>query len=507
MNLVHWLLRAAKDTPDAPALLQGEDVVRDYAGFAARVARLAGAFADRGIRPGDRIALFMANRTDYLEIIYGAFYAGAAVVPINFKLHAKEAAFIIDDAKASLVIADAKVTSELRAMLVGRTVLSVEGDAYAGFDAHPPMAEPASRDPEDLAWLFYTSGTTGRPKGVVLTFGILMAMSQCYLSGVDEVRPGDAALYAAPMSHAAGMYNFIHVLRGARHVVPSSGGFDADEILDLAPRIRDISMFAAPTMIRRLTDRALARGLRGEGLRTIVYGGGPMYLADIEEAVEVFGPRFVQIYGQGESPMTITSLSRARIADREHPRWRERLASVGTAQACVEVRVADEEGNPLPIGVAGEIMVRGATVMAGYWRNEAATAQAIRDGWLRTGDVGALDEDGYLTLRDRSKDVIISGGSNIYPREVEEALLQHGGVHEVAVVGRFSAEWGEDVVAFVVPRPGHVIDPEELDHCCTEQIARFKRPKQYFVVETLPKNNYGKVLKTELRAQLRGVAV
>lgn len=229
-------------------------------------------------------------------------------------------------------------------------------------------------------------------------------------------------------------------------------------------------------------------------------------MADIEEAVAIMGPRFVQIYGQGESPMTITALSRSLVADRSHPRWRERLGSVGIAQSCVEVRVGDEDGHQLPAGETGEILVRGAPVMLGYWRNPEATAQTIREGWLWTGDVGSMDDDGFLMLKDRSKDVIISGGSNIYPREVEEALLLHPAISEVSVVGRPSSEWGEDVVAFVVANRGAKLDTSELDRHCLKHIARFKRPKSYIVVEELPKNNYGKVLKTELRARLARLA-
>ena len=224
-----------------------------------------------------------------------------------------------------------------------------------------------------------------------------------------------------------------------------------------------------------------------------------MYLADIVEAVEWFGPKFVQIYGQGECPMTITALSRDEVAERAHPRWRERLGSVGRAQSVVEVAIGGADGM-LPVGETGEIMVKGAPVMPGYWRDDAATARTLRDGWLMTGDVGRLDGDGYLTLVDRSKDLIISGGSNIYPREVEEVLLQHPAVHEVSVVGRPSAQWGEEVVAFVVC--AREVSEGELDAYCLDNIARFKRPKGYVFLDDLPKNNYGKVLKTELRERL-----
>jgi long-chain acyl-CoA synthetase len=205
--------------------------------------------------------------------------------------------------------------------------------------------------------------------------------------------------------------------------------------------------------------------------------------------------------------MTITALPRELVSDRTHSRWRERLASVGRAHSVVEVRVADPDGRVLPPGETGEVLARGAPVMLGYWRNAEATAKTLRDGWLWTGDLGILDEEGFLTLKDRSKDLIISGGANIYPREVEEVLLMHPSVQEVSVVGRPDPEWGEVVVAFVVAKPGTAVDPAVLDRHCVEHIARFKRPKSYFALEALPKNNYGKVLKTELRELLaRGAA-
>jgi long-chain acyl-CoA synthetase len=218
------------------------------------------------------------------------------------------------------------------------------------------------------------------------------------------------------------------------------------------------------------------------------------------------GPRFVQIYGQGETPMVATALSRTHLTDHDHPRYAERLASVGVAQTPVQVRVADAEGRELPAGEVGEVLVRGDTVMAGYWRNPEATAAAIRDGWLFTGDVGSLDAEGFLTLKDRSKDLIISGGSNIYPREVEEVLLTAPGVAEVACVGAPDAQWGEIVIAFVVPKQGACLTEAALDAHCLEHIARFKRPKRYVFVDALPKNNYGKVLKTVLRERLMGGA-
>ncbi|RST88472.1 long-chain fatty acid--CoA ligase [Aquibium carbonis] len=509
MNLAEWLARRAALSPDSPALMQGARVVADYRAFAASAAGIGGSLSSRfGIAPGDRVAILAINGTEYLEVMYGAWFAGAAVVPINAKLHPREAAWILENSGATIVF----VTSELGAAVAPnlppacRFIVDLGSEEFHVMRGSEPLPAPLPRDRDDMAWLFYTSGTTGKPKGVMISNGNIHAMTFAYLADVDAVHPSDAALYAAPMSHGAGLYNVQHVLKGARHVVPESGAFDTAEILDLAERLGSVHMFAAPTMVRRLVDAAKASGRTGEGIRTVVYGGGPMYFADIVEAVEIMGSRFCQIYGQGESPMTITALPRDLVADRSHPRWKERLASVGTAQSCVEVRVVDPDGIPLTAGETGEVVVRGAAVMTGYWNNPDATDRTLRDGWLWTGDMGALDEDGFLTLKDRSKDLIISGGTNIYPREVEEALLTHPAVREVSVIGRADPEWGEAVVAFVVLAPGESADPTGLDAHCLDLIARFKRPKHYRFVEALPKNAYGKVLKTDLRAMLEAEA-
>ena len=504
MNLALWLDRVAATGGDRPALMLGDRVLADYAGFRARAAGLGAALTARGVAPGDRVAIVMQNAPDYLVALHGIWYAGAAAVPVNAKLHPREVAFILADSGAALAFVSAKLAGGIAAETPVPLVVA-EGADFAAMAATPPRA-PEPRAPGDLAWLFYTSGTTGRPKGVRITHGMIAATSLCYPVDVTAVTGAEAALYAAPMSHGAGIYAPVHVRLGARHLCPPSGGFDAAEVLDLSARLGPTTMFMAPTMVRRLTDAAKATGRRGEGIETIVYGGGPMYVADIVEAVDWFGPRFVQIYGQGECPMAITALSRDEVADRDHPRWRERLGSVGRAQSAVELRIGGPDGTALPPGAAGEILVRGLPVMPGYWQNDAATAKTIRDGWLHTGDVGVLDADGYLTLVDRSKDVIISGGSNIYPREVEEVLLTHPAVHEVSVVGRPSPEWGEEVVAFVVPAPGAAVDPAALDAHCLARIARFKRPKDYVLLPDLPKNAYGKVLKTELRQRLTGEA-
>jgi long-chain acyl-CoA synthetase len=494
MNLASLLERSAAAHGDRPAVAFGEIIVATYREFDDRARRLAHGLRSRfSVEPGDRIALYCANHPSYLEAMYAAWMAGAVVVPINAKLHAREARYILDDSGAIGCWTDAGHDAELRAAGVACPLLDV--DAVAAYRGNDRLA-PQDRSSDGMAWLFYTSGTTGRPKGVMLTHGNLMHTTLAYLAEVQAVAPGDALLHSAPLSHGSGLYNFAFVAKGGINVIPESRGFDEAEVLRLARRYPGVSMFVAPTMAKRLVAAARSDAEGSARMGTIVYGGGPMYVADIEDALAVMGHKFVQIYGQGEAPMTITVLPKHVIADTTHPRYLERLASVGFAQIGIEVSVRNADGAPLPSGEIGEVCARGPVVMRGYWNNAEATRSALKDGWLCTGDMGVLDADGFLTLKDRSKDLIISGGSNIYPREVEEVLLSHPRVSEVSVVGIPDPEWGESVVAFVV---ADAVTAEELDRLCLAHIARFKRPKHYRFLGELPKNNYGKVLKTELR--------
>ena len=508
MSLAHLLIRQARRQPHGDAILHGERVHASHRQWAARSAGLAERLRAAGLQPGERVLLFAHNHPRYLEVLWGLWWAGLVAVPVNAKLHPREVEWIAAHCGARWAFVTADVADTPLAGVQQQVDLdSPAADALLA-EAPDPFAVPvAERAPHDTAWLFYTSGTTGRPKGVMLTGRNLMTMGLGYHVDVDPVAPGDAIAYAAPISHGAGLYAIPHLMAGARHVVPASGGFDAAELFALGRAVGPLSLFAAPTIVGRLVDHAQQEGLSpadcARAFKTIVYGGAPMYLADIQRALRVMGPRFVQIYGQGETPMVGTVLARADLADTRHPRHLQRLASIGTAQTPVRVRVTDANGRDLPRGDIGEVLVQGDSVMAGYWNNPEATAAAIRDGWLFTGDMGALDEDGYLTLKDRSKDLIISGGSNIYPREVEEALLTAPGVLEVAVVGEHDAQWGENVVAFIVAAGPAVPDEAALNAHCLRQIARFKRPKRYIFVSELPKNNYGKVLKTALRERLR----
>ena len=508
MNPAVWVERQGRRRPDEPAIAVGERVHANWAAFAGRAAAVAaGLRTTHRLAPGDRVAIVMRNRPEYLEALYGIWHAGLVAVPVNARLHREEFAYILGHSGAAVVVTDPEHADDVEPLV--DSVESLRASVLAPSEQWDRLAAcaPCSlvhRGPEDPAWLFYTSGTTGQPKGATLTNRNMLAATLAYYADIDVVTPGDAILHAAPLSHGGGLYGLSHVARGAVSVIPDSGGVDGDELARLLRRWSGASLFAAPTMVKRLAGhRAMADADIGH-LKTIIYGGAPMYMADLEDALDVFGPRLDQIYGQGETPMTITGLSKAEHADRDHPRWRERMQSVGLARSNVEVRVVGDDDRELPAEEIGEVVVRGDTVMAGYWNAPEASAETLRGGWLHTGDLGSVDADGYLTLRDRSKDLIISGGMNIYPREVEETLLRHPGVRAVSVVGRPDREWGEAVVAFVVPDDPTAPPPtDDLDHTCLERIARYKRPKEYRFLEALPTNNYGKVVKRELRDQLQ----
>ncbi len=503
MNLVHHLTRNAQTRPDAPALALGSTVVATWSQMRGRVARLAGALRRR-LEPGDRVALVMKNTPVYAELMYACWHAGLAAVPVNAKLHPKEIAYILDHSGAKLIVATPDMAEDVAAAKtdanVAAPVIDVTSPEFEALRQADGIA-PAETSAGDMAWLFYTSGTTGRPKGAIITHRMLLAMGMSYFVDIDPPAPG-GLVHAAPMSHGSGIYMVPHVIQGNCQIVPESGQFDPAEIFDLLRHWPGMSMFAAPTMVKRLVEHPGIAAARIDALRCIAYGGAPMYLADIKAAIGKIGFRLAQLYGQGESPMTITGMTRAMFEAAFNSGRDDRLLSAGVPQSVVQARVADAEDKALPVGEVGEILARGEAVMPGYWRNPEASAQTLRNGWLHTGDVGSFDADGYLTLRDRSKDVIISGGNNIYPREVEEVLLQHQGVQEVSVVGAPDKEWGERVVAFVVRRPGSEIADGELDRLCLDNIARFKRPKEYRFIDQLPKNNYGKILKTELRTLL-----
>ncbi|HXO01453.1 MAG TPA: AMP-binding protein [Stellaceae bacterium] len=500
-NLAALLFDVARRLPDRPAVSDDRSS-RTYGELAERVARLAGGLRAQGLAPGDRVLLSLENCGEFVELLFGCWAAGLCAVPANARLHPREVEFIAENSGARLLVAT-PVLAEALAPVAGAVasldrIIATRSADYEGLFGEPLGASP--RQPTDSAWLFYTSGTTGRPKGAMLTHRNLAFMSQCYYADVDQVDERDTHLLAAPVSHGAGLYALPFLLKGAHQIVLPY--FDVGAILDMIARHPRVSMFAAPTMLTRLVHAPDVAAAAIANLRTIYYGGGPMYVADLERALDIFGPRLYQLYGQGESPMTITGLAQ-RLHERDHPHWYDRLASCGYARSGVLVRVVDDQDRDLPAGEIGEVITKRDCVMDGYRQNPAANAETLRGGWLHTGDLGSMDADGLLTLRDRSKDMIISGGSNIYPRQIEEVLLRHPDVVEASVVGRPHPDWGEEVVAFLVARRGAAVAVAELDRLCLDHVARFKRPRDYQFVEALPKNNYGKVLKTELRRLLQ----
>jgi long-chain acyl-CoA synthetase len=501
MNIASLLANTAMSQGNETAVFHGERPVWTYREMARRAATLAQGLQHRlGIARGDRVLLWAGNSPEYVEVMFAAWFAGAVIVPVNVALHPREVASIADDCRASVCFAPFDRIGALQEFIPsqqGPHILPIEEatlDQLRGED-HGPADVPSS----DIAWVFYTSGTTGRPKGAMLSHQNLLAMTFAFLADVDFLSPQDSFFHLAPQSHAGGLLMLAHVMKGTRNVIPDTAGFDPDEVCRL-------TRIMSPTMLGRFISASSLDEDVIAATRTILCGGAPIYVEDMKRALGVLGPKVWNGYGQGEAPCTISGLPKTWLADRSHPDFERRIASVGVARSGVEIAVRAADGSLSRTG-SGEVAVRGPVVMSGYWGDEPATRAALREGWLMTGDLGVIDDDGLLTLKGRAKELIISGGSNIYPREVEEVLLRHPAVAEVAVVGAPDPVWGENVVAFVVARNGDEVTASELNELCLSQIARFKRPKEYRFTPALPKNNAGKVLKRELQVALRSEAI
>jgi acyl-CoA synthetase (AMP-forming)/AMP-acid ligase II len=513
MNIAKLLTKTARTFPQKTAIVHGPKKLA-FSQFNERANRLANALQGLGVRPGDNVAIPQYNYPETLETIFACFKAGCGAVPINFRLHPKECAFIIDHSQARAVVLSPEFNEVI--MDIRRDIPDVEhlitlenatGELRDYEDllaAASPDHEDARVDPEQLAWLFYTSGTTGQPKGAMLTHRNLLAMTMNFYADMSPLGPDDAVLHGAPLSHGSGMYALPNIAKGAVNVILEGKTFEPELVFKTIAHHRITNMFAAPTMVKRLADSPAANKYDHSSLKCLNYGGGPMYVEDLKQAMRTLGPCLVQLFGQGEAPMTITYLPKRDHKLEGSEEEMRRLASAGIARTDVEVAVLDQEGRPLPAGQAGEIVTRSDLVMKGYWRNPRATAETLRNGWLHTGDLGYLDENGYLFIMDRSKDMIISGGENIYPREVEDVLVRHPAVREAAVIGVPDPQWGEAMKAIVALTPGQTVSGEELIAFCKDNIASYKKPKTVDFVEELPKNNYGKILKRELRARYWG---
>ncbi len=511
MNIGKLLTKSARTFPENLAITCGTKELT-YAEFNDRANRLANGLNRLGVRPGDNVAVLMYNCPEMLESMFACFKAGCGVIPINFRLHPREFAFIIDHSEAKVVIISSEFSEAMvdvhgdlprvsdiltvstvpEPFLAYERVLSAESDQF----------EDVEVAPDDVAWLFYTSGTTGLPKGAMLTHRNLLAMTMNFYADMcPGFGPNDVALHAAPLSHGSGCYALPNIGKAAANVILEEKSFNPEQVLKTIESHHVTNMFAAPTMIKLLIDCPAIDKYDHSSLKALNYGGAPMLVDDLMQAMEKLGPCLVQLYGQAESPMTITYLPHAdHRLDGDSDRMR-RLASAGMPRTDVEVRIVDSDDNEVPPGEMGEIVTRSDLVMRGYWRDPEATAETLRNGWLHTGDIGYVDDHGYLFLMDRSKDLIISGGENIYPREIEEVIVQHPAIREVAVIGVPDPVWGESIKAVVSLVPNREVTQGELIDFCTEHIARYKRPKSVDFVEELPKNNYGKIVKRELRAK------
>lgn len=501
MNFVSQIANAARANPDAIAISLIDQPLWTYSELMARAGSLAAGLRAYGLQPGDRVAMAMSNGPAFFEVLLGAWIAGLAPAPQNCRLHPVEIASAARDCSARICFSTPDLTEGLAAEDFGACALvDVDSASFAALHGHGELAI-TPRAPEDPAFLFYTSGTTGKPKGAVLSHRSLYAMNLSFLADSGAV-VDDHILHMAPMSHASGFLGLSYLARARNNVILPTGALDASQVRRALRAFAPLSFFAVPTIMRRLALPKVLDAPAIHAIHRIFFGGAPTYVEDFKHAISVFGrEKLWHLYGQGESPNTISHLPPHLIGAPDTPGYEARLMSVGIPRSGVLVRTVRSDGEDADIDEVGEIVVQGDMLMSGYWGRLDATASTLRDGWLHTGDLGRLDARGLLTLVDRSKDMIISGGSNIYPREIEDVLLTHPLVEQCAVVGRPDAEWGEVPFAFVVTASAD-LDLAQLDALCLNNLARYKRPRGYRLIDELPKSPYGKVLKTALRLLL-----
>ncbi|GAB7142448.1 fatty-acid--CoA ligase FadD5 [Mycobacterium riyadhense] len=500
-NWVNQLERHAMMQPDAPALrFVGHTVT--WAALRRRVAALAGALSRRGVGFGDRVMILMLNRTEFVESVLAANMLGAIAVPLNFRLTPTEIAFLVEDCGARVMITEAvlaPVATNVRDIQPTVNVIAVAGgstdDSVLGYDdltTEPGDApEPADIPNDSPALIMYTSGTTGHPKGAVLTHANLtgQTMTMLYTSGVDL--NNDVGFVGVPLFHIAGIGNMLTgMLLGIPTVIYPLGAFDPGKLLDVLEAEKVTGIFLVPAQWQAVCAEQQARP-RDLKLRVMSWGAAPAPDTLLRQMSEVFpGTQILAAFGQTEmSPVTCMLLGEDAIAKR---------GSVGKVIPTVAARVVDDNMRDVPVGEVGEIVYRAPTLMSGYWNNPESTAEAFAGGWFHSGDLVRMDSDGYVWVVDRKKDMIISGGENIYCAEVENVLAGHPRIVEVAVIGRSDEKWGEVPIAVAAVTGGH-LRIEELDEYLTERLARYKHPKALEIVDALPRNPAGKVLKTELR--------
>jgi acyl-CoA synthetase (AMP-forming)/AMP-acid ligase II len=500
-HLEYW----ARVQPDAEWTRFGAECL-EYAGAAERIARMAAAFARAGVAPGERIAILARNCLDYALFYLAASKAGVVPVPLNFRLAPPEWQFILENSGAKLILAQPAYTEAidaLRGSLPALKQFVSLGDAGPGWQALERWLDVEAmsvRQSNERAWpelyQMYTSGTTGRPKGVIMSQDAMLALLMQCRAGYRVERNG-CILLVMPMYHVAGaLWTGFAACCGASLYMMAE--FDAAETVRALDEERITFAMLVPAMIQAcLTQVPDVATRRYADLQMMGYGAAPIAETTLRRALEVFRCEFVQAFGMTEAP-NLTYLIHA-----DHERALagkpELLLSTGRAGPGSEVKIVDEQDHELPVGEIGEICGRGPQIMTGYWKLAAASAEALRGGWMHTGDAGCLDADGFLYIKDRVKDMILSGGENIYPREVEDALFSHPAVADVAAIGVPSERWGEEVKAIVVLRGGASASPEELMDWCKGRIAAYKRPRSVEFIDALPRNASGKVLKRELR--------
>jgi acyl-CoA synthetase (AMP-forming)/AMP-acid ligase II len=466
-----------------------------------------------GVGKGDRILVLTRNCPQMLDSMWAAFKMGAIWVPTNYRLTPGEVAWLGEDSGARVMVYGDGYAAHVDAVKTAspalRTVIAI-GPTRPGehgfddlVDAHMGASfDEASVAYDDPVWFFYTSGTTGRSKGAVLTHGQMTFVVNNQLA---DILPGttceDVSLVVAPLSHGAGVQLLPQAARGAMSILPTSSHFDIEECWRLVAEHRVTNMFTVPTILKMMVEHPSVDRHDHSSLRYMVYAGAPMYREDQKLAINKLGNVLVQFFGLGEVTCNITVMPPSmHTADDNDPK--ARIGTCGYARTGMEIAAFDAEGRRLGPGEQGELCTRGPAVFAGYHNNPEATAEALKDGWFHTGDLGHVDAEGFVYITGRASDMYISGGSNIYPREIEEALLTHPAVEEVAVLGVPDPKWGEAGVAVVVRASGSEATPEQLLATLEGKIARYKIPRRVFFWEQVPKSGYGKVPKNVIRQQL-----
>lgn len=501
MNAGYLLTRSAHYFGNRQAFVI-DDSSATYRQLNQRVNRLANGLLSLGLQKGDRVALLFNNCMEYLESYLALYKSGLVWVRLNPRLSTKELKRMIQDSGAKVLIrgpefekqAETIAENLMRVIQVGKG----QGLEYEDFLGRGALTEPdVLVTPEDLSDIWYTSGTTGDPKGIMLTHRNIITCTQLLLSDVYSISAEDKFLTSGALSHAASVRILPFIIRGATCYLHKQ--FNAARIFSEIKYNGITDLATVPTMLIALMDAPERTESDLSSLKRITYAGSPLTVERIKEAIEIFGLVLDQSYGQAESIITITHLPRNEHAWTDDPDRERRLASVGREYPGVRVWVVDENDQILPSGQIGEVVTRSDLVMKGYWNSSSLTAEVMRNGWLHTGDLGCLDEGGYLFLVDRKHDMIITGGFNVYPREVEEVLSAHPAVAQVCVFGRKDAFWGEIVTAAVVTRTGQKLNETEMQGFAKENLAGYKCPKKIVFLDELPKNQYGKVVRQELK--------